>query len=784
LGSIGETSIKEPLLPSKLPGSRPANTRNDGRTLSEEFDKRGLRRLRGRQRLNNLWRQKRKQGQQLFGETNYNNDEQFTHLRYTCCVSAKPITFTSDGYRLQCFEKGYRIKCLHVVTMYNEDDKELVRTLRGLCFNLQHLAQVEGPDVWKKFAVAIVIDGRTKANKETLRYASSAGFFSEELMNDALDQNMSPTMHLFEYTAQLKEDENFEKRFPPMQIIFALKEHNGGKLDSHLWFFNAFADQLIPKYCFLLDVGTMAKPRALFKLYRCMETNDRIAGVCGEIACWKPNYLNPVVASQHFEYKVSHILDKALESSFGFISVLPGAFSAYRYEAIKEKDGKGPLVEYFQSITTPMKELGAFKANMYLAEDRILCYEIVARKNCNWILHYVKDAVAETDTPETLDVLIKQRRRWLNGSFFASLYTIIHFNRLWKDATHSLFMKCAFSVQFTYYFFNIVMNWFLPANFYLAFLFLTEFNSTLQTLPAVANVLNLFYVFMTMAQIVLGLGNTPDEMKQMYMFSSLFYGLFAYMVIALSFVYMLSKPPTIMISGAEVPSYVITVAACASIGCFFVAGVLHNELTAVSFSFLQYMFMLPTFTNVFTIYSFCNIHDISWGTREETEEKKVDTSGGGPATGRDQNVDAEQKEANEKQARLVLERKRREASNASKDQVAVEKEFKSFRSALLLSWILTNALFVYLIAGGNVDRNGYVDFLFLTVLAFIGMRFFGSVYFIIDRYAWLGYRKIVKEREEMKKRMLKKQRATHRRKQREALSNTKSEAFTATPEVV
>jgi chitin synthase len=329
-----------------------------------------------------------------------------------------------------------------------------------------------------------------------------------------------------------------------------------------------------------------------------------------------------------------------------------------------------------------------------------------------------------------------------------------------------------------------VMNWFLPANFYLAFLFLTEFNTTLQTMPEVGAVLNLFYVFMTMAQIVLGLGNTPDEMKQMYMFSAMFYGLFAYMVIALSLSYILHAPP-ISIGGTELPSYVITVAAAASIGCFFVAGVLHGELTAVSFSFLQYMFMLPTFTNVFTIYSFCNIHDISWGTKGiEEEEHKVVTGGSAVNHGRDANVDAEQKEANEKQGRLVVERKRREAQNASKEKVLVEKEFKSFRSAMLLGWILTNALFVYAVASNTINRNGYIDFLFLTVLAFIGMRFFGSVYFIIDRFAWLGYRKIVKEREEMKKRMLKKQRAMHRKKQREQLANTKSEAFTATPEVV
>jgi chitin synthase len=66
-----------------------------------------------------------------------------------------------------------------------------------------------------------------------------------------------------------------------------------------------------------------------------------------------------------------------------------------------------------------MNILGAFNANMYLAEDRILCFELLARNDYNWVLRYVKGAVAKTDVPMTLVDLMKQRRRWLNGSFFA-----------------------------------------------------------------------------------------------------------------------------------------------------------------------------------------------------------------------------------------------------------------------------------------------------------------------------------------------------------------------------
>ena len=55
-----------------------------------------------------------------------------------------------------------------------------------------------------------------------------------------------------------------------------------------------------------------------------------------------------VVAAQNFEYKISNILDKPLESIFGYITVLPGAFSAYRYIALQnDPKGEGPLQKYF-----------------------------------------------------------------------------------------------------------------------------------------------------------------------------------------------------------------------------------------------------------------------------------------------------------------------------------------------------------------------------------------------------------------------------------------------------
>lgn len=96
---------------------------------------------------------------------------------------------------------------------------------------------------------------------------------------------------------------------------------------------------------------------------------------------------------------------------FGYITVLPGAFSAYRYIALQNDAlGQGPLNSYFKGETLHggATDADIFTSNMYLAEDRILCWELCSKRDCAWILHYVKSAQAVTDVPDQVRVVVRE----------------------------------------------------------------------------------------------------------------------------------------------------------------------------------------------------------------------------------------------------------------------------------------------------------------------------------------------------------------------------------------
>ena len=121
--------------------------------------------------------------------------------------------------------------------------------------------------------------------------------------------NKEVTAHLFEYTTSFALDPNLQFKYPdkgivPTQMIFCMKEKNQKKINSHRWFFNAFAPMLQvgglgircktrltcvpqPNVCVLLDVGTRPGNNSIYRLWKTFDVNSNVGGACGEIAAYK-----------------------------------------------------------------------------------------------------------------------------------------------------------------------------------------------------------------------------------------------------------------------------------------------------------------------------------------------------------------------------------------------------------------------------------------------------------------------------------------------------------------
>jgi chitin synthase len=118
------------------------------------------------------------------------------------------------------------------------------------------------------------------------------------------------------------------------------------------------------------------------------------------------------------------MMDKPFEALFGFIHVLPGAFSGYRWESLKKVEGESILDDYLKTVNANFTIKDLQEANMYLAEDRILCLKIYSKFNRNYSLSYIPNSTALVDPVTTLTNMMGQRRRWINGSWFALEYVL------------------------------------------------------------------------------------------------------------------------------------------------------------------------------------------------------------------------------------------------------------------------------------------------------------------------------------------------------------------------
>ncbi|OJA08104.1 chitin synthase 2 [Rhizopogon vesiculosus] len=485
--------------------------------------------------------------------------------------------------------------------------------------------------------------------------------------------------------------------------------------------------------------------------------------------------MSPLAASQNFEYKMSNILDKPLESVFGYISVLPGAFSAYRYKALLNgPDGKGPLASYFKGETLHgggATGAGLFERNMYLAEDRILCFEIVTKKREGWILKYVKSAKAATDVPTTVPEFISQRRRWLNGSLFASFHSTIFFYRIWTSGQNPIRML-VLQIEFIYNAVQLLFTWTSLANFYLAFFFLvssatTATNGAFNFLSQGAgqDIFQVFlklYIALLFVVTVCSLGNRPQGSKWIYGLCMLLFGVCNMITLwCAGWTVYLAVPHTLA-GWEDFPNLVATnqtfreivISLAATYGLYLFSSILHFEPWHMFTSFVQYMFLLPSYVNILMMYAMCNLHDVTWGTKGDNGAAK-DLGGAKKVKGEN---GKDMMEIEIPTAREDVDRMWAASRSSLKIKPPEEKEHRdaatkqadhdrNSRTNVVLAWVGTNMLMIlvftsqaflnwvdtHFVTSQGSSFNPYLTFLFFALAGLSAVRFVGSILYLIFR---------------------------------------------------
>jgi chitin synthase len=295
--------------------------------------------------------------------------------------------------------------------------------------------------------------------------------------------------------------------------------------------------------------------------------------------------------------------------------------------------------------------MNLLKENMYLAEDRILCFETVMKAGSGWHLGYVKTAKAEDDSQGDMVDFIVQRRRWLNGAFATTIYSVLHFHQFYRSG-HSLPRMALFHIQFIYNIVNFLLSWFSLAGFLLTLFIVNEISGSPppgsqvsgfpfgKATPIFNAVLQVIYVCMIVVQFILALGTRPRAARWSYFVSFIIFGIIQVYFI-MNVIYLFKRVADVRFKdsnqGAKNFEYInvyysdigdvtVVVSSVAVFGVYIAAGFLHLDPWHIFTSYAQYLFIVSSYTNILNIYAFSNFNDHSWGCKGARPEPSVQAS--------------------------------------------------------------------------------------------------------------------------------------------------------------
>lgn len=565
------------------------------------------------------------------------------------------------------------------------------------------------------------------------------------------------------------------KSISPLQLAVMVKQHNAGKISSHSWLFQAACRQLQPKYVLMLDVGTAPSPKSLAALVSHMEEHPNVGGATGEICVGEVNYCDPLMASQHVDYRVGQQLDKALEHMFGYVSVLPGAFALYRWQAI---DGS-PLRAYFQMEDVGPARLSPFAANMYLAEDRILAFELLAKRGSQYYLAWEPKAKAYTDVPSNLSELLRQRRRWSNGGFFAWMYYVGHAFRF-CGSQHSPARKLVLFLQLLHNLVTASFVWFNIGVLYIALtiIYTRFFRIMFDTNGVLADSDGQLYVWIfhgvAATTIVAVLLNSLllNVRKHTWPFT------LAACVLGLLSVGAFGLGVYLFLQG-DTSGLLVTAAALAGVGTLVLGALLHGQFFSTIIPLPWYLFFFPTYTLIFPMYSFARVNDVSWGLKDSGNRANARRALEAQAAVQRSSLHASQSTLEDVERAAGLDeaaalnaavppsrfgergsasrladsmasaptmtaeqlRQARDALNepSKHDQAIQSKRFRKFRDRLLAAWLFCNLALIGTVIALDL-LSEFALILAIGILYMSAIRLLGVIAFVGSRCCVRGFR--------------------------------------------
>lgn len=167
----------------------------------------------------------------------------------------------------------------------------------------------------------------------------------------------------------------------------------------------------------MVDADTLIYPDSLTHMNAELVKDPEIMGLCGETKI-SNKAQSWVTAIQVFEYYLAHHQSKAFESVFGSVTCLPGCFCMYRVKSPKSMNVWVPMLansdiveKYSENVLDSLHK----KNLLLLGEDRYLS-SLMLRTFPRRKQVFVPKAACKTVVPDKFQVLLSQRRRWINST--------------------------------------------------------------------------------------------------------------------------------------------------------------------------------------------------------------------------------------------------------------------------------------------------------------------------------------------------------------------------------